>query len=104
MCHRAKSSALLSLSKIIFAPASTVIAFAIRTGVTLIPFRRPPLRRFRPIEYRLRRGAELESRTVRLRRRLPPPRARLAFARFLKAAARAFADIRRFFRATPVAG
>ena len=40
---------------------------------------------------------------VARRRRLPPPRARLAFARFLKAAARAFADIRRFFRATPVA-
>jgi len=73
---------MMSESSTILAPATTVRAFAIRTGVTLIPFRRPPLLRFRAIEYRLRRGAAARTRRVRrlvLRpaartRRLPPPR------------------------------
>src|SRR3990167_5515876 len=86
---------MMSESSTILAPAITVTAFAIRTGVTLIPFRRPPLLRFRAIEYRLRRGADALA-TFRLRRfrrnagRLPFIRREAAASARFCAAVRAF--------------
>src|SRR3990167_1489148 len=99
---------------IIESPPTTTAAFAIRSGVTLIPFRRPPPL-FRRIEYRLRRGAA-EQRAFReppdfRRRRTPRARKVLALAAallfrhaFFPAATRVGFFGSPFFRATPVAG
>src|SRR3990167_10336454 len=95
--------------------STTTSAFAIRSGVTLIPFRRPPLLRFRAIEYRLRRGAA-ERRAFReppdfRRRRTPRARKVLALAAallfrhaFFPAATRVGFFGSPFLRASPVEG
>src|SRR3990167_10192766 len=105
---------MMSESSTILAPATTVTAFAIRSGVTLIPFRRPPPL-FRFIEYRLRRGAA-EQRAFReppdfRRRRTPRARKVLALAAallfrhaFFPAATRVGFFGSPFLRASPVEG